>query len=130
MNDHQDICEALKDLDVTHLVDLGGVLGLSRNTCRKISIVGDLVASWLRREDNVLQKSGEPTWSRLADALDKIGQRGISQDITCRYAANTDRSNSQLSEATGVSALVPPIDTGGKLYYIMHVVDGLHTACI
>ena len=87
MKDHQDVCEALKDLNLSHYVQLGGALGLSYNTYRKFSNVGDLVASWLRREDDVLRKSGEPTWSKLADALDKIGQTGISQDITCRYHA-------------------------------------------
>ena len=87
MKDHQDVCEALKDLNLSHCVDLGGALGLSHNTCRKFSNVGDLVASWLRREDNVLRKSGEPSWNKLADVLEKIGQTGISRDITCRYLA-------------------------------------------
>ena len=84
--DHQDICEVLKDLDLSHLVQLGGALGLSHNTCKKFSDVGDLVASWLRREDHVLSKSGKPTWSKLADALEKIGQTGIAQDVKHRYA--------------------------------------------
>ena len=116
MKDHRDICEALKDLDRSHFTELGGALGLSHSTCGKFSTVDDLVASWLRREDDVLKRSGEPTWSSLADTLQKIGQTGISRDISSRYTAkedgcNTDQSNSRLSGATGGSGLIQ-IDTG------------------
>ena len=44
-------------------------------------MLDDVSAAWLNREDQVLEKSGEPTWSRLVDALEKIGQRGIAEDI-------------------------------------------------
>lgn len=87
MRDHQDICEALKDLNLSHCVELGGALGLSHNKCKEFSNIGELVASWLRREDDVLKRYGEPTWSKLADALKRIGQTGICQDITYRYHA-------------------------------------------
>ena len=41
----------------------------------------DMVAAWLRREDFVLNVSGEPTWRSLVEALRMIGQEGIARDI-------------------------------------------------
>ena len=38
----------------------------------------DIIHAWLNRQDNV-QK--QPTWNTLIDALKKIGQAGIAQDI-------------------------------------------------
>lgn len=39
------------------------------------------MAAWLRREDNVLERSCEPTWVSLANRLQKIGQRGVAKNI-------------------------------------------------
>ena len=43
-----------------------------------------MVASWLKRHDNVLNQSGEPTWSVLADKLEEIGCTKIAADIRWR----------------------------------------------
>ena len=40
-----------------------------------------MTAAWLNKEDSVLHKSGEPTWSRLVEALEKVGQKGIAEEI-------------------------------------------------
>ena len=48
------------------------------------SFPDEVVAAWLNRQDNVLQQSGEPTWSTLEDALRKIGQTGLAEDIDIR----------------------------------------------
>ena len=64
------------------LIDLGGALGLSYPKIKRMTnILSDVTAAWLNREDQVLEKCGEPTWSRLADALERIGQIGIAEDI-------------------------------------------------
>ena len=42
----------------------------------------DMVRAWLRQQDNVKEKSGDPlTWSVLVVALRKIGQNGVANDI-------------------------------------------------
>ena len=46
------------------------------------NLPGDMVKAWLRKEDNVKEKSGDPlTWSILVAALRKIGQNGVANDI-------------------------------------------------
>ena len=45
----------------------------------------DMVDAWLRKEDDVYEKSGAPTWMSLIAALKKIGQNGIAQDIEKIY---------------------------------------------
>ena len=41
----------------------------------------EIVAAWLRKEDRVMNMSGEPTWRSLVEALRKIGQEGIARNI-------------------------------------------------
>ena len=46
------------------------------------NLPGDMVRAWLRQQDNVKEKSGDPlTWSVLDVALRKIGQNGVADDI-------------------------------------------------
>ena len=46
------------------------------------NLPGDMVRAWLRKEDNVKEKSGDPlTWSILVAALRNIGQNGVADDI-------------------------------------------------
>ena len=55
---------------------------MSYSKLRKMTTYpNDMVAAWLRREDFVLDASGEPTWRSLVKALRKIGQEGIARDI-------------------------------------------------
>ena len=73
---------SLYKLGPQQLTDLGGALGLSYPKVRRMAnSPDDVIAAWLDREDQVIEKSGEPTWSRLVDALEKIGQRGIAEEI-------------------------------------------------
>ena len=70
------------NLNRDHLIKLGLALGLFYPTLEKMNAFPtEMVVAWLNRQDNVLQESGEPTWRRLADALEKIGQTGIATDI-------------------------------------------------
>ena len=41
----------------------------------------DMVAAWLRQEDNVMSKSGEPTWRSLVKALREVRQEGVARKI-------------------------------------------------
>ena len=43
--------------------------------------IGDMVNAWLGRKDNVLKRTGPPTWSSLIAALRKTGHNGVAHDI-------------------------------------------------
>jgi hypothetical protein len=79
---HFKITQYLQNLDEDHISTLGGALGVSYSTLRKMTKYPDeMVAAWLRSEDNVMSMSGEPTWRTLVEALRKVGQGGIAKDI-------------------------------------------------
>ena len=83
INDHFEVCQSLKNLGSPNIHRrLGGALGLLHPTLKKMtSFPDDVVAAWLNRQDEVLQHSGEPTWSTLENALRKIGQTGLAEDV-------------------------------------------------
>ena len=61
---------------------VGGALGLDYGNLQKMKVLPEeMVAAWLRREDYVLTKTGEPTWRSLIKALKKAGQKGVANDI-------------------------------------------------
>ena len=60
---------------------LGVALGLHYPKLSDMKSTEEMVEAWLNREYNVLSKSGTPTWSTLASALDAIGQTGIAEDV-------------------------------------------------
>ena len=45
------------------------------------SLPEDMIAAWLREEDNVTMTSGPPSWMSLVTALEAVGQRGIASKI-------------------------------------------------
>lgn len=97
IGDHFEVKISLKNLDSDKLRDLGGALGLFYPNLRRMTnILDDMTAAWLNKEDDILDKSGEPTWSRLVEALEKIGQKGVAEDIInerdCRDNVNESSS--------------------------------------
>ena len=52
----------------------------------------DVIAAWIRREGDVDQKTGTPTWSSLVKALmdPYVGQEGIAHDISRAKNIATD----------------------------------------
>jgi hypothetical protein len=75
------------------------------------SFPDEVVAAWLNRQDEVLQHSGEPTWSTLEDALRKIGQTGLAEDVKLKgkskgmryitsHASSGDHSSLRLDSST------------------------------
>ena len=78
---HFKVSQSLKDLPNEDLVTLGGALGLSFPKLKKMrDLPSEMVAAWLRKEDNVLER-GKPTWRLLATALKDIGQNGVADSI-------------------------------------------------
>ena len=52
----------------------------------------DVIAAWLRRQDDVDQKTGIPTWSTLVKALRdrQVGQKGLARIISTDKNITTD----------------------------------------
>lgn len=72
------------------------VLGLYYPTLVRMNdLPVEMVVAWLNRQDNVLHQSGEPTWKGLADALEKVEQRGIAQDIRTSKCCDSSAADTQ-----------------------------------
>ena len=77
-----------------------------------------MVAAWLNRQDEVLQCSGEPTWSTLEAALRKIGQTGSAEDVKenskgiCHAAA----SHASSGEHAQISSSTPTEHDSGTMF--------------
>ena len=86
MKHHSQISRHLKELDNDQIVDVGSTLGINYvKVTRMRSLPGDMVAAWLRREDDVLEISGDPTWKALTEALKDNGQTGLAMKIQQKY---------------------------------------------
>ena len=74
-------------LDKTHLLNLGVVLGLSYQKLKGLqdspTFQNDLVAGWILKQDYVLTEGLLPTWRNLVIALrdKRVGQMGLANDI-------------------------------------------------
>ena len=85
-SDLLDITDYLLSLGETHIYNLGLALGLSqlrlRGLMKSNMFLDDVIAGWLRREDDVMKK-GDPTWETLVKALrhPRVRQDGIAHDI-------------------------------------------------
>ena len=91
MSDLFEITKYLGDMDNEQLINLGGALGLRYTTLGRMkTLPNEMVAAWLRREEGVLKRSGEPTYERLAEALEEMDQTGLAKDIReQKYAKHT-----------------------------------------
>ena len=82
MKYHYKVCSYLKDMEDKHLRDLGGALGLHYiKLTRMDPLPTEMIAAWLRAEDDVQITSGPPSWDGLVKALREIGQTGIASRI-------------------------------------------------
>ena len=87
MGHHFKVSQCLKDLPNEDLISLGGALGLSFPKLKRMrDLPSEMVAAWLRKEDDVL-KQGKPTWKILVNALRDIGQNGIANSILQKVQA-------------------------------------------
>ena len=82
-DDWSEIVGYLRTLDANQIRRLGGELGINIFKLEKMTTLpDDMVKSWLRKEDKVKEKCGDPlTWEALVNALQTIGQNGIADDI-------------------------------------------------
>ena len=88
----------MKTLRSENLLALGITLGLSYTTILRMGSGDDfldqIVAAWLKRQDDVLKYSGEPTWQVLANKLEKLGHTEIATSVR-RRAQHRDESEQQ-----------------------------------
>ena len=86
MRHHYEISSCLLDLDNQQIVQVGLALGMNYAKLKRMrSLPGDMVAAWLRREDDVLEVSGLPTWKVLSEALKDTGQTGLAMKIQQKF---------------------------------------------
>ena len=86
MKHHFEINRHLMDLDNEQIVQVGLALGMNYAKLKRMrSLPGDMVAAWLRREDDVLEVSGVPTWKVLSEALKDTGQTGLAMKIQQKH---------------------------------------------
>ena len=101
MKHHRDVNRYLKDLDNEQIVQVGLALGLNYAKLKRMRVLpADMVAAWLRKEDDVLQV-GEPTWKVLCEALKDIGQTGLA--VTLQEERQSGSLHSASCKARGES---------------------------
>lgn len=74
----------LKSLTNKELTSLGLMLGLSYPNLRRMrsdAVLDGLVHAWLRREDDVMEFGGDPTWENLSTTLQHLGHNDIASEI-------------------------------------------------
>ena len=77
------VCHYIDKLNRSQIKRIGGELGLDVFNLEKMqNLCRDMVIAWLRKEDQVKEKCGDPlTWEHLVEALRNIGQNLIADDI-------------------------------------------------
>ena len=85
MVDQLDVCHEINNLSQKELISLGGELGLSYPRLNQMtSLPEEIVAAWFSKKDNVLKRTGQPTWRSLADALKRTGHAGLAEKIVTK----------------------------------------------
>lgn len=73
------------------IVQVGVALGLNYNHLQNMNqndLLNEMINAWLRRDDNVIQASGTPTWQSLVKALESLHFSGVASEIRKdRYVA-------------------------------------------
>lgn len=96
--EHYKVCRYLKEMENEQIRELGEALGLAYAKLRRMhDLPAEMVAAWLRKEDNVQN----PSWNTLFDALMSIGQTGIANKIKLN-----DLESSSHTESVNVE--IPP----------------------
>ena len=97
MVDHHDVCQEINNLSQEELINLGDELGLSYPRLKQMTpLPEEMVAAWLSKEDIVLKRTGQPTWSSLADALKRIGQASLAEKIITKRMEQRSRKSMHL----------------------------------
>ena len=110
VDDLFEVTQYLGTLLPEDLIRLGGALGLHYSNLKMMNpLREDMVSAWLNQQDNVIKKSGKPTWESLMRALETIGHGGLAQRIAqgkyfmyivinshCHFNRSTENSISRI----------------------------------
>ena len=79
---HLEVKQALDQLSNDELITLGTALGLHYNHLKRMQKpLDEMVASWLKEEDDVCTVSSPPSWASLVKALRNTSHEGIARGI-------------------------------------------------
>ena len=82
IDNHYKVYSYLKIMEDKHLIVLGRALGLHYTKLTRMNhLPAEMIAAWLRSEDDVQETSGPPTWDVLVKALGELGHVGIANRI-------------------------------------------------
>ena len=80
--DHFETSRLLKPLSNDELIELGTALGLSYSNLKRMTmLLGDMIQAWLNGDDDVTTRSGFPSWTSLATALERTGHTTIASKV-------------------------------------------------
>ena len=82
--DHFQIQQYLTKLSIQDLTKVAMNLGLDYSRFLRVSpesLLQNMVQAWLRKDDDVIEKSGEPSWDSLCKALEECGHKGTALNI-------------------------------------------------
>lgn len=84
IKDHGRVYEYIKKMKDDEIRMLGRELGLEYATLTSLHHPqSQVIAAWLRVEDNVLTTSGPPSWKSLVKALQNVWRPDIADRIDC-----------------------------------------------
>ena len=81
---HSAVRQFLKILSNTQLREVGLELGLHWARLKMMTedcLLDEMLDSWLRKEDDVIEISGHPSWQSLVKALEEAGYAGVAAHI-------------------------------------------------
>ena len=119
-----EVLRYLNDIDPNNLKFLGLALGLSMPKLQRMkNIIFDIVCAWINREDQVLERSGEPSWRGLVCALKEIGQTGVAEDIK-KQKCPDENDHSEITDS--ISQPISPPPSAEKLSYYEDLRQRIH----
>ena len=81
---HSEARKFLECLTNDCLITLGVYLGLRYVHLKKMKedcLLDEMLDSWLREDDDVIETSGHPSWPGLVQALENAGYNGVAAEI-------------------------------------------------
>ncbi len=91
MQHKKDAVYYLKDIENDKIAEIGIELGLAFSTlqsCNNENFRDEMVEAWLKEKDQVMDKTGAPTWKSLRSVLHKLSLAEAVESISKGTGAN------------------------------------------